>query len=152
MTNSLSLFEKHGLINSNISYSEIANAFLTVGYTSNAGNTYFNSIRVAEGILIKESVGHGWYHNFLNGIEIYSIKDKVLLADKNFHKVHHSKSTVKNQAKLMLLKVLKKAAKKEGYYFNKKKAKKIIRKVLDQAMQEDQRELLRIQTQKYLSA
>ena len=68
MNNTLTLLKKNGLINSNISYSSVANAFLSKGYTSTAGNTYFNSIRVAEGILIKEDVGQGYAHTFLNGI------------------------------------------------------------------------------------
>ena len=82
MTNSIAIFQKHGLVNSNLSYSEVANAFLSTGYTSSAGNTYFNSIRVAEGILIKEDIGNGYKYAFLNGIKIYSIKDKTLIVDK----------------------------------------------------------------------
>jgi len=150
MTNSMTLFEKYGLVNSKINYSEVANAFHTTGYTSMAGNTYFNSLWFAEGILIKEDVGIGYAYPFLNGLSIYSIKDKTLLADKNFHCVFYSKSTVKYYAKNMLLKMLKKAAKKEGYFFDKKKAKKIIKRILKQAMNENQGELMLKQTQKYL--
>jgi len=152
MSNTLTIFEKHGLVNSNISYSEIANAFLTAGYTSNAGNTYFNSFRFAEGILIKEDVGHGYARSFLNGIKIYSIKDKTLLAEKHFHCAFYSKSLVKHVAKNMLLSVLEDAAANEGYYFDKNKSNQIIDKVLTQAMNEDQRKIMVQQTQKYLSA
>ena len=97
--NAIQLFERHGLVNANLNYSEISNAFLTTGYTSMAGNTYFNSIRVAEGILIKEDVGEGWCKTFLNGIKIYSIKDKTLLADRSFHNLGYHKAPFKVKQK-----------------------------------------------------
>ena len=150
MTNSIAIFEKYGLINSNISYSEVANAFVSTGYTSHAGNTYFNTIRVAEGILIKEDVGQGHTHPFLNGIKIYSIKDRTLLADKSFHTVFYSSRKVKDEAKKMLLIVLEEAAKNEGYYFDLVKAEKIIDNLLENAINNDQREILLNQTKKYL--
>ena len=151
MTNSITIFEKHGLINSNVSYSEVANAFLSTGYTSQAGNTYFNSIRVAEGILIKEDVGVGYARTFLNGIKIYSIKDKTLLADKSFNSLFYSKQSVKGQAKRMLIEVLKEASLSQGLYFDENKASSIIDRVLDQAINEDQREMLLSQTKKLLA-
>ena len=151
MKNSLTLFKKFGLVNANISYSEVANAFLSTGYTSSAGNTYLNSFRFAEGILIKEDIGIGYARTFLNGIKIYSIKDKTLIADKNFHCVFYSKHTVKYQSKKMLLATLEDASQKEGYPFYKEKATQIIDKVLTQAMNEDQRRLMLKQTQKYLT-
>lgn len=152
MNNSLTVFEKFGLINANVSYSEVANAFLSTGYTSAAGNTYFNSIRVAEGILIKEDIGNGYAHTFLNGLKIYSIKDKTLLADKSFHTLFYSVSTVKNEAKKMLLDVLKKAAKNENYSFDAAQAGAMIDEILENAMGSNQLAMLQQQTQKYLSA
>jgi len=152
MSNSLTLFKKFGLVNSGINYSEVANAFLSTGYTSAAGNTYFNSFRFAEGILIKEDAAQEYARSFLNGIKIYSVKDKILLAEKHFHCVFYSKGTVKHHAKKMLLSVLKDAAANDGYHFDQKKANQIIDKVLTQAMNEDQRKIMVQQTQKYLSA
>jgi hypothetical protein len=146
MNNSMTLFEKHGLINANISYSEVANAFLTSGYTSSAGNTYFNSVRVAEGILIKEDVGVGYAHAFLNGLKIYSIKDKTLIADKSFNTVYYSASRVKMESKKMLLNVLEIASKNEGYIFDYKSAEVLIEKILTNAINSNQMEVLKQQT------
>jgi len=150
MTNSIQLFEKHGLMNTNISYSEVANAFISTGYTSIAGNTYFNSIRVAEGIIIKEDVGQGWYKTFLNGLKIYSIKDKTLLADRSFYNLGYSKDTVRNNAKEMLISVLRESAESRGSSLDEMEAYRVIDRVLNQAMNEDQRQLLFRQSQKYL--
>ncbi len=152
MTNSVQLFEQCGLINAKVNYSQVANAFLTTGYTSMAGNTYFNSIRVAEGIIIKEDVGEGWWKTFLNGIKIYSIKDKTLLADRSFHNLGYSKTTVRNHVKEMLINVLRDAAQSKGSYLDEREANRVIDRVLNQAMNEDQRELILQQSQKYLGA
>lgn len=151
MTNSIQLFEKYGLTNSKLSYSEVANAFLTTGYTSIAGNTYFNSIRIAEGILIKEDVGEGWYKTFLNGIKIYSLKDKILLADRSFHNVGYSKNTVQSFANEMLLDVLRDASISNGDVLDEHEANRVIARVLNQAMNEDQKQLLLQQSKKYLN-
>jgi len=134
-----------------ISYSETANAFLTPGYTSVAGNTYYNAIRFAEGIVIKEDIGQGWAHTFLNGVRIYSLKDKTLLADRSFHSYFYSKTALKNEAVAMLMEVLQKAATKEGYQINKEQARKEIEKIVDTALNTNQIEMLQTQSQKYLT-
>jgi hypothetical protein len=144
------IFEKYGLMNSNVSYSEVINAFLTSGYTSAAGNTYFNSIRMAEGILIKEDIGEGYARTFLNGIKIYSIKDKTLIADKTFRTVFYSTLKVKSEAKKMLMKLIEDAAIKENTFFDRCIAERVIEKVLNQAVNTDQRAMVINQSKKYL--
>jgi len=142
MNNSTVIFEKYGLINSNVTYSKVANTFLTKGYTSATGNTYFNSIRMAEGILIKEDVGVGYARTFLNGIKIYSTKDKSLIADKTFHSVFYSALKVKNESKIMLIKILEEVAVKDGIYFDLTKAESIIDRLLNNAINTDQRTMI----------
>lgn len=151
MSNSIQLFQKFGLVNSNVSYSEIANAFLTNGYTSGIGHTYFSTIRVAEGILIKDDIGDAhWGTTYLNNIRIYSIKDKVLIAEGHFHALVYSKEKVREIAKKLLMDTLKNAAGNRNERLNEFEAERVVNKVLDQAMNEDQRQLLIKQTQKYL--
>lgn len=150
MKNETVIFEKYGLMNSTVSYSEVANAFLTSGYTSAAGNTYFNSIRVAEGILIKEDIGEGFAHTFLNGIKIYSIKDKTLIADKTFHTAFYSKLKVKSEAKKMLMELLEDAALQRNIFFDRFSAEKTVEKVLSQAIDFDQRKMVINQAKKHL--
>ena len=150
MNNSIAIFQKHGLINSNYAYSEVANAFLSTGYTSAAGNTYFNTIRVAEGIIIKENVGEGYAHTFLNGIKIYSIKDKTLLANKSFNNVKYNKTRIKIEAKKLLLKMLIDSSSFEGYTLDYNQAEKIIDNLLNQALNENQNDIILRQAKKYL--
>jgi hypothetical protein len=150
MSNSIAILQKHGLINSYFSYSDVANAFLSSGYTSSAGNTYFNSIRVAEGILIKEDVGQGYAHTFLNGIKIFSIKDKTLLADKSFNNVRYNKTRIKIEAKKLLLKMLVDSSFREGYTLNYTKAEEVIDNLLNRALNENQNDLILKETKQYL--
>jgi hypothetical protein len=69
------------------------NTFISQGYTSAAGNTYFNAFRLFQDFIIKEDVGQGWWHTFLNGIKIYSRQKGILLAEGYFHNVVYSPAT-----------------------------------------------------------
>ncbi len=145
------LFEKMGLAKSNLSYSEYANAFLTSGYTSRVGNTYYNSIRIAEGILIKEDVGDANYGiTFLNGIKIYTIKTKTLISSKSYNGLRYSKQVVRSESFEMLFDTLKEAHKNTNTYFNEFDVKRHINIVLDRAFDEDQRKVLIDNTQRFL--
>ena len=149
MTKALVL-KQFGLTSAGINYSEKANAFLSSGYTSAAGNTYFNALRFAEGIVIKEDVGIGYAYKFLNGLRIYSLKDKAMLADRTYHNRIYSKHTLKQQAVNMLLEVLHDAAKKEKMNLNESQATKEIEKIIDSALNGNQLDILNKQSQKYL--
>ena len=145
------VLKQFGLTTGTVSYSEQVNAFITAGYTSAAGNTYFNTIRFAEGIVLKEDVGQGWAYTFLNGLKIYSLRDKTLLADRYFHSRIYSRYAVKTEAVDMLFNVLKVAAKKEGLFLDKKQARKEIEKIIDSAMNVNQISMLEQQSKKYLT-
>ncbi len=147
----LQIFKQIGLIKEGgYNFSEIANAFLSSGYTSMAGNTYLNSIRLAEGILIKESVGHGWYFTFLNGIKIYTIKDKTLIAERLFHSRVYSKQTLRNEVMDLLLNQIRDVAKNEGVHISESIVNEKINSILDEAFNEDQRLMLQKQIKKLL--
>ena len=143
------ILKQFGLVNGN--YSDQANAFLSTGYTSAAGNTYFNAVRFAEGILIKEDVGEGYAHTFLNGIRIYSLKDKQLLAERDYHCNYYSKNEVETESVSMLMKVLKDAAVHEGVKLDYIKAKQKVVSIIRMAMNTDQRDILSNQSRKFLS-
>jgi len=147
----LQIFKQTGLIKEGAyNFSEIANAFLSEGYTSLAGNTYLNSIRLAEGILIKESIGHGWHYTFLNGIRIYTIKDKTLVAERLFHNRVYNKQMLRNEVMNLLLNQIRDAAKSEGICISEYVVKEKINTILDEAFNEDQRSILQKQLQKHL--
>jgi hypothetical protein len=150
MNNTKALVLKKFGIPSTVSYSQSANAFLSSGYTSMAGNTYYNAVRFAEGVIIKEDIGQGYIHTFLNGLKIYSLKDKTLLADKTFHARVYSKWFIQETATQMLLEVLSDAARYEGVSLNETEARREIGRIVNEALNTDQVEMLRRQSQKYL--
>lgn len=47
------------------------NIFLTRGYTSRAGNTYYQVIQASERLIVCYDIGEGYKHTFLNGIKIF---------------------------------------------------------------------------------
>ena len=73
MDNKLALAVKSALpmLSGDITYNQAANMFLTPGYMSLAGNVYQQGVRLSRRMAVKFSIGHGYYHTFLNGIQVY---------------------------------------------------------------------------------
>ena len=90
----IEIFKKFGVssVASNVTYSASLNVFTGNGYTSAAGNNYFNAFRFAEGILIKEDVGVGYARTFLNGIRIFDLSSKTLLCERSYHCCYYDKN------------------------------------------------------------
>ncbi len=140
------------IVGSTVKFSEPANAFLTQGYTSLANNTYFCAVRFAEGIIIQDQVAQGHSRTFLNGLRIYSMKDKTLLADRSYHSVFYSKDKVYNEAKDMLMKLMQEASGSKGYTFDKQEAEQTISRIIKESVYGDQMVLAQSQIRKALSA
>lgn len=64
------------LSGSNVTYNAKRNIFLTNGFTSAAGNTNYQGIRVSDRIAVKYSLGDGYCYTFLNGIQVYGYDDR----------------------------------------------------------------------------
>ena len=45
--------------------------YLTLGYTSAAGNTYFKAIRLSNRLVVYYDIGQGYARTFLNGITLF---------------------------------------------------------------------------------
>lgn len=143
MTQEISLFRNFGLATpAAISYSAPMNAFVGSAFTSLAGNTYFNTARFADGILIKEDVGQGWLHTFLNGIHIYDLRTKKLLCEKYFNCHYYSKETVKTDVKRMLEDLILSAAHKEGRLLNHAEVHSRINGIIDSSFATNQMEMM----------
>ena len=70
MNNNLSLVVSKalpGMMTESLTYNPAKNVFLTQGWTSHAGNTYYRAIRGANGIVIIFDLGDGFEYTFLNG-------------------------------------------------------------------------------------
>lgn len=136
----------------NLSYSAKSNAFLSNGYVSAANNVYFNAIRFAEGIVIKEDVGEGYAHTFLNGIRIYALESRTLLADKAFHCAYYSKEKVLRESKEMLIELLNDAAERMGKRLNKYEVESMIDRILRNAFETNQIEMAQQQSRYLLNS
>lgn len=73
--NSLELVAKKvlpALSGSMLTYNAERNVFLTLGYTSAAGNTYYKAIRLSKRLAVYYDIGQGYCYTFLNGITLFS--------------------------------------------------------------------------------
>ena len=82
-----------------------------------AGNTYFNTLRLMDGILIKEDVGQGHTHSFVNGIMLYDTS-KNLLCEKSYHCRFYDKWFIKNEVKSMIKNLLIESCRKDNISIN----------------------------------
>lgn len=60
------------LSGSSLTYNPEKNVFLTMGYTSAAGNTYYRAIRLSDRLAVFYHLGEGYAYTFLNGITIFA--------------------------------------------------------------------------------
>ena len=60
------------LSGSSLTYNAEKNVYLTLGYTSAAGNTYYRAIRLSDRLAIYYHIGQGYAHTFLNGITLFA--------------------------------------------------------------------------------
>ncbi|MBR1807936.1 MAG: hypothetical protein IJ776_00915 [Paludibacteraceae bacterium] len=152
MSQEISLFRNFGIATPNtITFSKSLNALVGVGYTSMAGNTYFNSLRMADGILIKEDIGQGYAHSFLNGLHIYDIRTKTLICEKLFSCHYYSRDTAKSDAIDMLTDMIGKAASKENIILNYNEMRSKVSDIVRRAFFADQMQEIQ-KTLKQLSA
>lgn len=74
MNNALSLVATKALpalSGSSLTYNAEKNVYLTLGYTSAAGNTYYRAIRLSKRLAVYYHIGEGYARTFLNGITLF---------------------------------------------------------------------------------
>lgn len=54
-----------------VTYNAAKNVFLSQGYTSAAGNMYYQAIRLSNRLVVFYDLGQGYAYTFLNGIKLY---------------------------------------------------------------------------------
>lgn len=60
------------LSGASVTYNPEKNVYLTLGYTSAAGNTYFKAVRFSNRLAVHYDIGQGYAHTFLNGITLFA--------------------------------------------------------------------------------
>ena len=95
------------LSGSSLTYNPEKNVYLTLGYTSAAGNTYYRAIRLSKRLAVYYHIGEGYAYTFLNGISLFcwdGTKAKII-AQKfwgGYNWKVFSESFAKEQSILML--------------------------------------------------
>ncbi len=152
-TNNNLLFQQNGLSKINqFTYSNDLNAFVGEGYHSLAGNTYFNSVRFVEGIFIKEDVGVGYYHTFLNGLKIFDIQKRTLISERNYHCRIYSKSYVIDEVVDMVVQVMTSNSNQEKSDLRKENIIGQVNSIVMNAFESDQRVSFQNQMGRLLTA
>lgn len=60
------------LSGASVTYNAAKNMFLTMGYISAAGNTYYKAIRLSSRLVVFYHISEGNVHTFLNGITLFA--------------------------------------------------------------------------------
>lgn len=60
------------LSGSSVTYNAEKNVYLTLGYTSPAGNTYYKALRFSDRLAVYYDIGEGYKYTFLNGITLFA--------------------------------------------------------------------------------
>jgi len=55
-----------------LTYNAAKNVFLTMGYTSAAGNMYYKAVRLSNRLVVYYELGQGYAYTFLNGIKLFA--------------------------------------------------------------------------------
>ena len=69
-----------------VTYNAAKNVFLTLGYTSAAGNMYYKAVRLSNRLVVYYELGQGYIHTFLNGIKLFAFDGTkaTLIAQRNW--------------------------------------------------------------------
>lgn len=104
------------LSGSTVSYCKEHNIYVSQGYTSVAGNTYYQGLRLSDRLIVMYEFGQGWAHLFLNGIRLYCFdgKEKKLISAKNFSCQYFNEVFARIQCVQMLKEFLETQAKMLG--------------------------------------
>ena len=103
-------------LGNNVTYNDAAKMFLSSGYTSQAGNTYQEGVRLSRYIAVDYSIGHGYCRSFLNGVRLYiwdNNKPK-LVAHRTFDRYFLSESAIKYETVRIVKEHLKNSCKVLG--------------------------------------
>lgn len=124
------------LSGSQVSYNKQHNIYLSTGYTSQAGNTYFQGIRLSNRIVINYDFGQGYKYLFLNGIRIYGFDghDKRLIASRGYYSQSFSECFARQQCRSMILEYLKGEMKLMGCEVNQYQLNEFSNRLVTEAM------------------
>ena len=121
-----------------VTYNAAKNVYLTLGYTSAAGNMYYKAIRVSNRLAVYYELGQGYAHTFLNGIKLYCFDGQKasLIAQKYWGGYDYrifSEQFAKEQSILMLKNFLEGQLKIQGSYVSEQEIYLYARNMIEEA-------------------
>lgn len=103
-------------LGNNVTYNQAANMFLSPGYTSAAGNTYQQGLRLSRYLAIEFSICYGYCRTFLNGIRLYIWDNNTpkLVKQKLYSSYFWSEAAAKSEVVDMLANYLRSSCRMLG--------------------------------------
>lgn len=106
-----------------VTYNAVKNVFLTLGYTSAAGNMYYQAVRFSNRLAVYYDIGQGYARTFLNGIKLFCFDGQKanLIVQKNWGGCDYrifNEQFAKEQSILMLKGFLEGQLKLQGAHVN----------------------------------
>ena len=125
------------LSGSSVTYNADKGIFLTNGYTSAAGNTYFQGIRLSDRIVIKFDIGQGCPHTFLNGVQVYGFngRNTKLIGKREFYCYFFNEYNAKMEAVEIIVEYMKSQSKLMGAHVDSYQVEQFAKQLVDDAYQ-----------------
>ena len=125
------------LSGSSVTYNVEKNIYLTTGYTSAAGNTYYRAIRMSNRLVVYYHIGQGYCRTFLNGITLYAFDGTKVrtIAEKYFNCRFFSECDAKQESIRMLTTFMKGQAKMLGTNVNENQLESFSRGLVQETFQ-----------------
>lgn len=120
-----------------ITYNAAKNVFLSMGYTSAAGNMYYRAIRLSNRLIVYYDLGQGYLHTFLNGIKLYCFDGQKanLIAQKywgGFDYRIFNEQFAKEQSTLMLKNFLEGQMRIQGAHVSEQEMYSFARNMIEE--------------------
>ena len=97
------------LSGSKVHYDNGRNMLCTTGYTSAAGNTYYQGIRLSDRLIITVSLGDGYNYTFMNGLRLYCFDgaNQKLIGSRSYDRYTYSNLRAYSESEDILFNYLK---------------------------------------------
>lgn len=120
-----------------LTYNAAKNVFLTMGYTSPAGNMYYKAVRLSNRLMVYYELGQGYAYTFLNGIKLFCWDGQKghLIAQKSWGGNDwraFSEQFAKEQSILMLKNYLAGQLKAQGAYVSDQEMQGFARSMIEE--------------------
>ena len=120
-----------------LTYNAAKNVFLTMGYTSPAGNMYYKAVRLSNRLMVYYELGQGDAYTFLNGIKLFCWDGQKghLIAQKSWGGNDwraFSEQFAKEQSILMLKNYLAGQLKAQGAYVSDQEMLGVARSMIEE--------------------